>query len=61
MPETLSNLVMECVRANPAKRPEMAQVARRLEIVAYAMERAAANAALPPQPATASSARMAAV
>jgi serine/threonine-protein kinase len=38
IPEILSNLVMECVRTNPAKRPsDMADVARRLEVILYAL------------------------
>lgn len=39
VPEALSNLVMECVRLNPAKRPEMADVVRRLEIIEHAIRR----------------------
>jgi serine/threonine protein kinase len=46
VPETLSNLVMDCVRTNPAKRPaDMAEIARRLEVMHHAMTRAAAPAA----------------
>ena len=46
VPETLSNLVMDCVRVNPAKRPaDMAEVTRRLEIIQFTMERAAKQAA----------------
>ena len=42
VPETLSNLVMECVRTNPAKRPEdMADLTRRLEIIEHTMHRSA--------------------
>lgn len=42
VPEVLSNLVMECVRTNPAKRPaEMAEVTRRLELLRIALKRAA--------------------
>ena len=37
VPEQLSNLVMECVRINPAKRPEMNEVARRLDIIEHAV------------------------
>jgi serine/threonine-protein kinase len=41
-PETLSNLVMECVRVNPAKRPgDMSDLARRLDVIGYAAQRAA--------------------
>lgn len=48
VPETLSNLVMDCVRVNPAKRPaDMAEVTRRLEIIQFTMERAARHAAQP--------------
>ena len=40
VPETLSNLVMECVKTNPLKRPaDMKEVARRLEIMRHAMNR----------------------
>jgi serine/threonine-protein kinase len=36
VPETLSNLVMECVRSNPAKRPaDMHELLHRLEIVRH--------------------------
>ncbi len=47
VPESLSNLVMECVKTNPAKRPaDLKEVARRLEIIRHAMNRqAAAHAA----------------
>lgn len=38
IPEPLSNLVMECVRSNPLKRPEsMAVVKRRLEVIAHGL------------------------
>lgn len=38
VPEPLSNLIMECIRTNPAKRPaDMSELARRLEVVAYAI------------------------
>jgi serine/threonine protein kinase len=41
-PEPLSNLVMECVRVNPARRPgDMSDLARRLDVIAYAAQRAA--------------------
>ena len=44
VPQTLSNLVMECVRTNPAKRPEdMSDLTRRLEIIEHTMRRAAAR------------------
>jgi serine/threonine-protein kinase len=40
VPETLSNLVMECVRTNPHKRPaDMAELARRLEIILHVMRK----------------------
>lgn len=40
VPETLSNFVMECVRTNPAKRPEsMSELARRLEIIRHVVTR----------------------
>ena len=39
VPETLSNLVMECVKVNPAKRPEMSEVIRRLEIIEHVAKR----------------------
>jgi len=38
VPEPLSNLVMECVRVNPVKRPKgMTDIARRLEIMRHAL------------------------
>lgn len=40
IPENLSNLVMECVRTAPAKRPEMTDLVRRLEIVRHVMRKA---------------------
>jgi eukaryotic-like serine/threonine-protein kinase len=40
VPEALSNLVMECVRLNPLKRPDsMSDVTRRLEIMQHAASR----------------------
>jgi serine/threonine-protein kinase len=43
VPESLSNLVMECVKTNPAKRPnDLKEVARRLEIIRHSMTRHAA-------------------
>jgi serine/threonine protein kinase len=46
VPESLSNLVMECVKTNPAKRPaDLKEVARRLEIMRHAMKKQAAHAA----------------
>lgn len=53
VPEVLSNLVMECVRTNPAKRPEdMKELINRMEIVQHAIrkqeeQRAAAAAVIP--------------
>jgi serine/threonine-protein kinase len=55
LPEPLSNLVMECVRTNPAKRPEdMQELTRRLEIIEHtirrdALKRAAAAQSSPKQ------------
>jgi len=46
VPESLSNLVMECVKTNPAKRPaDLKEVARRLEIMRHAMRKQAGRAA----------------
>jgi len=46
VPESLSNLVMECVKTNPAKRPaDLKEVARRLEIMRHAMRKHEALAA----------------
>ncbi|MDB5304894.1 MAG: pknA [Phycisphaerales bacterium] len=45
VPETLSNFVMECVKTNPAKRPEMTDCARRLEIMQHVLLRNARPAA----------------
>jgi serine/threonine-protein kinase len=40
VPETLSNLVMECVRTNPQKRPaDMPELSRRLEIILHVMRK----------------------
>ena len=42
VPEPLSNLVMECVKTNPAKRPaDLKVVGKRLEIIRYAMRKQA--------------------
>jgi serine/threonine-protein kinase len=41
VPEPLSNLVMECVRIKAEKRPEQADVTRRLEVMLFGLERAA--------------------
>jgi serine/threonine protein kinase len=46
VPESLSNLVMECVKTNAAKRPQdLKEVGRRLEIMQHAMRKQAARAA----------------
>ncbi len=46
VPESLSNLVMECVKTNPNKRPaDLKEVARRLEIMRHAMRKQDARAA----------------
>ena len=40
VPEQLSNLVMECVRTNPTRRPaDMAEMSRRLEIILHVMKK----------------------
>jgi len=40
VPENLSNLVMDCVKIRPEKRPaDMADVARRLEVMRFGLER----------------------
>jgi serine/threonine-protein kinase len=40
VPIPLSNLVMECVRTNPAKRPaDMAELSRRLELMEMSLTR----------------------
>jgi eukaryotic-like serine/threonine-protein kinase len=40
IPDPLSNLVMECIRTNPSKRPEdMGELTRRLELVQHTMSR----------------------
>jgi eukaryotic-like serine/threonine-protein kinase len=44
VPEQLSNLVMECIRTNTAKRPELADVIRRLEVLEFSARRRAAVA-----------------
>jgi len=42
VPETLSNVVMECVRSRPDKRPaDLAEVGRRLDVIRYGMRRGA--------------------
>jgi serine/threonine-protein kinase len=45
VPETLSNLVMECVRTVPQKRPaDMTELSRRLEIILHVMKKEQAAA-----------------
>ena len=44
VPEQLSNLVMECIRTSPSKRPEIADVIRRLEVLEFSARRRAAVA-----------------
>jgi len=39
LPETLSNLVMECVKTSPVKRPTMGDCVRRLEIIQHVLQR----------------------
>lgn len=41
IPEQLSHLVMQCVKLNPQKRPQMAEVIRRLEIIEHIVSRRA--------------------
>lgn len=46
VPEQLSNLVMECVRTNPQRRPaDMNELSRRLEIILHVMRKARGEAA----------------
>lgn len=53
IPEPLSNLVMECVRTNPAKRPEdMAELIRRLEIIEHTIHRDARKQGVKASPTT---------
>jgi serine/threonine-protein kinase len=44
VPEQISNLVMECIRTNPTKRPEISDLIRRLEVLEFAARRKAAVA-----------------
>ena len=44
VPEQISNLVMECIRTNPTKRPEIPDLIRRLEVLEFAARRKAAVA-----------------
>jgi serine/threonine-protein kinase len=39
VPEPLSNLVMECTRTSPTKRPELATVIQRLEVIRFRLRR----------------------
>jgi serine/threonine-protein kinase len=39
IPESVSTLVMDCVKTNPARRPEMPEVIRRLEIIHHVLTR----------------------
>jgi serine/threonine-protein kinase len=39
VPEALSNLVMECVKSSPAKRPEISDCIRRLQVVEHVLGR----------------------
>jgi serine/threonine-protein kinase len=44
VPEQLSNLVMECVRTQPSRRPaDMAELSRRLEIILHVMRKQRAD------------------
>ena len=46
VPLPMSNLVMECVRTNPAKRPQnMSELSRRLELMSLAAARNGTQAA----------------
>jgi serine/threonine protein kinase len=46
VPEPLSNLIMECVRSNPLKRPaDMAELLRRFEIIRHVVNRRGAAVA----------------
>lgn len=46
VPESLSNLVMECVKTNAAKRPaDLKEVGRRLEIMRHSLRKQAAHVA----------------
>jgi serine/threonine-protein kinase len=49
IPEQLSNLVMECVRTSPPKRPaDMVELGRRLDIIEFTLERHANRQATAP-------------
>jgi serine/threonine protein kinase len=48
IPETLSNLVMECVRTSPSKRPQdMVELVRRLEIIEHTLHKRVQQPAAP--------------
>jgi serine/threonine-protein kinase len=50
-PEQLSNLVMECVRTNPSKRPnDLSEIAKRLEIMRHSITRGESATRQPPPP-----------
>ena len=44
VPEQLSDLVMQCVRLSPTKRPEFSEIIRRMEVIEYATKRNQRNA-----------------
>jgi hypothetical protein len=46
VPQSLSDLVMECVRASPAKRPQMQDVTHRLEIIQFTLQRGGEGAVM---------------
>ena len=49
VPEQLSNLVMECVRTNPAKRPQnMRDVILRLEIIQHVLKKSHSSSGMQP-------------
>jgi eukaryotic-like serine/threonine-protein kinase len=45
VPMVLSTLIMECVRTVPARRPDMAEVGRRVEIIQHSLAQQATGAA----------------
>jgi hypothetical protein len=49
VPEQLSNLVMDCVRTNPAKRPSgMRDVCLRLEIIQHVLKKKLSSSGMQP-------------
>lgn len=53
IPEPLSNLVMECVRTSPSKRPaDMIELGRRLDVVEFTLQRPAHHQAVGSSPDT---------